>query len=137
VQPEPVPDAAPGVTTTKGRDEGDLEEGRRETVTGSADAALQLVVREEVLSLRGEELGRLLEALARLDLRDAEAVADDIAALRLAGGVIRLTPTEAELAALERALAALAAEARPLGPALRRLASVCADDSPLPEQRPA
>jgi len=106
-------------------------------VTGSADAPMQLVVREEVLDLRGEELDRLLEALARLDLRDADAVADDIAALRLAGGVIRLTPTEAELAALARALAALAAEVRPLGPRLRRLASVCAGDGPRTERRTA
>lgn len=97
----------------------------------------QLAVREEVLSLRADELGRLLEALVRLDLRDADAVGDQITALRLAGGVIRLIPTEAELAALELALATLAAEARPLGPTLLRLASICGDDHRLDERGPA
>jgi hypothetical protein len=93
----------------------------------------QLAVRDEVLSLRSDELDRLLEALVGLDLRDAGAVAEQIRALRLAGGVIRLTPTEAELAALELALAG---EARPLGPALLRLASICADEQ-LADGQPA
>jgi hypothetical protein len=106
-------------------------------VREAAGATTQLVVREEVLSVPDDELDRLLEALARLDLRDAEAVADEIAALRLAGGSIRLTPTEAELAALELALVALAAEPRPLGPTLRRLASVCAAGRSLAEGQPA
>jgi len=82
-----------------------------------------------VLSLRGDELGRLLEALVRLDSREADAVAEQIAALRLAGGVIRLTPTEAELAVLELGLAALA-EDPPLGGELMRLAARRADGSP-------
>ena len=85
----------------------------------------------------GEELGRLLDALVLLDLREAEAVAGQIAALRLAGGVIALTPTEAEIGALELALAALAVDARPLGPALSHLASICADDGPSLEERSA
>ena len=60
-----------------------------------------------------------------------------IRSLRLADGVIHLTPTEAEIAALESALAALAAEGRPLGPALLRLASICADDRFADVGRPA
>ena len=95
-----------------------------------AGTTRQVALREEVLCVGDEELGRLLEALAQLELRGAEAVADQIAALRLAGGVIRLTPTETEIAALELALAALAAEVRALGPALSRLASICADGQP-------
>jgi hypothetical protein len=87
----------------------------------------QLDLREQALSLSDEDLDRLLDALARLDLRDAEAIADQIAALRLVDGVIDLTPTEAEIAALESALAALAADARPLGPGLTRLAEISAD----------
>lgn len=87
----------------------------------------QLELREQTLELSDEDLDRLLGALARLDLLDAEAVAGQIAALRLAEGVIRLTPTEAELAALVSALSALGADAPPLGPALVRLASICAD----------
>jgi hypothetical protein len=106
-------------------------------VTASASDMRQLTLREDVLSVDDEELARLLDALDQLDLRDAEAVAGQIAALRLAGGVIGLMPTEAEIAALELALAALAAEARPLGPALSRLASICADEDPSSEGRPA
>jgi hypothetical protein len=102
-------------------------------LNASAGATRRIALRGEGLSLGDEELGRLLEALARLDLRDAGHVADQIAALRLADGVIRLTPTEGEIAALEVALAALAAEERPLGPALTRLASLCAEDGPAGE----
>jgi hypothetical protein len=97
-------------------------------VNGFADTTRQLELSEQALCLSDEDLDRLLESLARLDLRDAEAVAGQIAALRLAGGVIRLTPTEAEIAALVSALSVLAADARPLGPALTRLASICIDN---------
>jgi hypothetical protein len=96
-------------------------------VNGCADTVRQLELREQTLYLSDEDLDRLLEALARLDLRDAEAVAGQIAALRLADGVIRLTPTEAEITALVSALSALAG-ARPLGPALVRLAPICTDN---------
>lgn len=96
----------------------------------AVSAARCLALREDVLSVGDEELDRLVEALSRLELRDAEAVAEQIAALRLAGGVIGLMPTEAEIGALELALALLAAEARPLGSALSRLAAVCAGEDP-------
>ncbi len=99
-------------------------------MNASAAATRLLALREETLSVGDEELDRLLEALARLDLRDADAVAGQIAALRLADGTIHLTPTEAEISALELALMTLAAEARPLGPGLARLASVCAYEDP-------
>ena len=85
-------------------------------------------MRGEVLSVGNAELDRLLEALGRLDVRAAEAVAEHIAALRLAGGEIRLTPTEGEIAALGSALSTLAAEAPGLGPGLARLASVCSGE---------
>jgi hypothetical protein len=103
----------------------------------SARVTTQLTVREETLSLDGEELDRLLEALARLDQRDAGAIAEQIRALLLAGGVVRLTPTEAELAALELALVALAEDAPSFGPSLLRLADICADDDRVAEERPA
>jgi hypothetical protein len=96
-------------------------------VNGRADTTRQFELCEQALCLSDEDLDRLLAAFARLDLRDAEAVAGQIAALRLAGGAIRLTPTEAEIAALVSALSALAADERPLGPALMRLASICTD----------
>jgi hypothetical protein len=100
-------------------------------VNGSADVTRQLALREQALYLSDEDLGRLLDALARLEARDAEAVAGQIAALRLADGVIRLTPTEAEIAALVSGLSLLAADARPLGPALMRLASICTENGVL------
>ena len=97
-------------------------------MNGCADTTRQFELCEQALSLGDEDLDRLLGALARLDLRDAEAVAGQIAALRLAGGAIRLTPTEAEIAALVSALSVLAADDLPLGPALMRLASICTDE---------
>jgi hypothetical protein len=97
-------------------------------VNGFADTTTPFELSEQALCLSDEDLDRLLKSLAQLDLRDAEAVAGQIAALRLAGGVIGLTPTEAEIAALVSALSVLAADARPLGPALMRLASICTDN---------
>lgn len=108
-----------------------------QVVNAPTGATRRLALREDVLCVDDEELGQLLEALRRLDLGDAEAVADQIAALRLAGGVIHLMPTEAEIGALELALAVLAAEARPLGPGLSRLASICAGEDPSGEGRAA
>jgi hypothetical protein len=105
--------------------------GRRQAKSTPASATSQLTVRHEVVPVRGDELERLLEALARLGQRDADAVAEQITALRLVGGVIRLTPTEAELAALELALAALAEDGRSFGPSLQRLAADCAGGRPL------
>lgn len=65
----------------------------------------ELSLGDESVELTSGELDRLLLALTRLELREAVAVGEQIAALRLAGGAIRLTPTPAELAAVERALA--------------------------------
>lgn len=96
-----------------------------------ASATTRLTVRAEAVPVRDDELQRLLNALARLGQRDADAVAEQITALRLVGGLIHLTPTEAELATLKLALAALAEDSRPFGPNLRRLAADCADENPL------
>ena len=104
-------------------------EPREETFGARRRAAAtptQHGVLDEVFSLRGDEPDRMVHALARLELSDADAIVDQIAALRLAHGVIRLHPTEAEPAAVEAALVALAAKGRLVGPALHRLASVCA-----------
>ena len=65
----------------------------------------QLTMGGRMLSLSGEQLDELLVALAQLDGADARSVGEEIAALRVAGGVIRLTPTTAELSAVERAMA--------------------------------
>lgn len=70
----------------------------------------ELAIGAETVLLNGDELDRLLETLAELDSPNAASVADDIAALRLAGGCIRLQPTQAELDVLQIALADIAAE---------------------------
>jgi hypothetical protein len=67
------------------------------------------VLRGETFSLRDEDLGELLAALARLDSPGAKSVADQITALRLAGGDIRLMPTEGESSALDVALSGIGA----------------------------
>jgi len=72
-----------------------------------ADGRTALAAGEELVSLRPNELDRLLEALARFGQRDADAVREQIRALRLVGGTIRLWPNEAELAALEAGLSGL------------------------------
>ena len=62
-----------------------------------------------------------------LSAGDAATVGEQIVALRLADGVIRMTLAMGELAAVALALAD---EAEPLGPALLGLARLCADDAP-------
>lgn len=81
------------------------------------------------VALSDELLDGLLHALARLDSRGAETVREEIAALRLAGGEIRLVPSEVELAALTTA-------ARQLAPALSDLEFLCADRVPAASERP-
>ena len=81
----------------------------------------------EIVCLSGEELDRLLLALAALDGRDAAAVGEQIVALRLAGGTIDLMPTEAERAALRLAVAAAGEGGEEVGGALADLVAICAD----------
>jgi hypothetical protein len=91
---------------------------------GVVGQAVELLIGDEAVSLGSDELDRLLEALAPLDLHEAASVAEDITALRLAGGAIRLLPTQAELEAVRLALVA-DEEREPLGPGLLRLAGLC------------
>lgn len=70
----------------------------------------ELAIGPETVLLNGDELDRLLEALAELDDPNAASVADDVAAHRLAGGRISLQPTQAELELLQVALANIAVE---------------------------
>ena len=95
------------------------------TVTGhGAIGAIQIVVDDRAVLLCEAELEQLLAALAGLDDRCAESVADDLVALRLAGPRIRLLPTEGELAVLRRA-AALAGRRGDSSLALKQLARLC------------
>lgn len=100
------------------REEG--ESAAEEQLEGRGDEATTVIaIGDDLVTVSPDELEELLDCLRRLDDRDAAAVADDIAALRLVGGVIRLTPTEAELAALHDALAD---ESQPRSEVLARLA---------------
>jgi hypothetical protein len=90
--------------------------------------ATKVAVRGGNVALSDDLLDGLLRALARLDSTSAGTVREQIAALRLAGGEIRLVPTEAELASVRLALASLATASRPLAPALSELATLCSHD---------
>src|SRR5690349_20642897 len=83
------------------------------------DGHAQLALGEEIISLGGCELDRLLESLTRFRQHDADSLREEIRALRL-GGMIRLLPTEAELASSEVALDGLAADDPPPRPQSRR-----------------
>jgi hypothetical protein len=91
----------------------------------------EIALGKDVFAVTAGELELLLASLRRLDSRDAATVAEQIAALRLAGGVIGLTPTEAEHAALRQALAE---ERQPLTAVLLRLACLCGHGSAVDEQ---
>jgi hypothetical protein len=107
--------------------DGESEEARQpcddRVVDTVSETTRQVALGEELLALSSGELEQVLAGLRRLDTRDAAAVAEQIAALRLAGGVIRLTPSQGELAALRHALAG---EPQPLSAVLLRLARLCA-----------
>ena len=96
-------------------------------MTTLAEETTRVVLDGEVVVLGGDELEQLLQTLAGLEPRAAESVAEQIAALRLAGGTIDLTPTEAELAALRLALEVIAGS-KETGPGLVRLAAICGVD---------
>jgi hypothetical protein len=70
--------------------------------------------------LEADDLDRLLLGLRRLDRHDAREVGEQISALRVAGGVIRLSLTTSELRAVDHALLTLGAEPVPVPPALER-----------------
>jgi hypothetical protein len=99
-----------------------------EAVKAGDSCSTALVLGEEIISLGSGKFERLLRALLGLGQRDAAVVREQIMALRLLGGVIRLTPTEAELAALEVVLAGLADDEPQLGSELKRLTAGGADE---------
>ena len=74
----------------------------------AAEEGRELAIGDEIVSLRSRQLKFLLEALSRARGSDADAVREEIGALRLIPGTIRLHPTEGELTALRTALDALA-----------------------------
>ena len=74
----------------------------------AAEEGRELAIDHEIISLRSGQLESLLEALFLARGSDALAVREEIGALRLIPGTIRLLPTEGELTALRTALDALA-----------------------------
>ena len=75
-------------------------------------AATRIEAGGKLVSLQREELHLLLDTLREIGSLPAAAVREEIEALRLAGGVIRLLLTEAEHATLCAAVARCARERR-------------------------
>ena len=84
---------------------------------------IELLIGDDSVSLGVEELDRLVAALAELDDSEAAWVADDLAALRLAGGSIHLMPSSIELDAIGDALSVAGAH-EPLSASLERVAQL-------------
>ena len=95
--------------------------------TGAPADQTRVTLDGEVVSLSGDDLDRVLAALTALDCHDAAAVAEQIAALRVAGGTIDLMPTEAEQDALRLAVESLARARGKSAGGLAALVDVCAE----------
>jgi hypothetical protein len=96
------------------------------TVTLAVDSPIRLEVGLESVVLQPAELDRLIGALGRVEADGADAVREQIAALRLVGRVIDLSPTESELEALRLALAVLVDDEEALSETLLALVEICA-----------
>jgi hypothetical protein len=86
----------------------------------------EITIGRGTVALRQDELDRLLKALATLATKAAGDIADEIAALRVAGVRIHLMPTEAELQALKAAIAASVPKGQNAPSSLQRLKELCA-----------
>jgi hypothetical protein len=88
----------------------------------------EITIGRGTVALRQDELDRLLRALGELRVPGAADIADEIAALRVAGVRIHLLPTESELDALRQATRAAEPAAGAPGSALARLRALCDGD---------
>jgi hypothetical protein len=86
----------------------------------------EVTIGRGTVALRQDELDRLLKALATLATQAAGDIADEIAALRVAGVRIQLLPTQDELAALRAAIAASVPKGQNAPSSLQRLKELCA-----------
>jgi hypothetical protein len=86
----------------------------------------EITIGRGTVALRQDELDRVLKALATLATKAAGDIADEIAALRVAGVRIHLMPTEAELEALKAAIAASVPKGQNAPSSLQRLKELCA-----------
>jgi hypothetical protein len=87
----------------------------------------EITIGRGTVALRQDELDRLLRALGELKLPGATDIADEIAALRVAGVRIHLLPTEHELEALRAATRVAEPNSRSPGSSLARLRALCDD----------
>jgi hypothetical protein len=86
----------------------------------------EITIGRGTVALRQDELDRLLKALSTLATKAAGDIADEIAALRVAGVRIHLMPTEPELQALKAAIAASVPKGQNAPSSLQRLKELCA-----------
>ena len=94
-------------------------------VRAAGEIDVDIAVDDRRFALDAEDLERLLLGLRRLDRRDAREVGEQIAALWVAGGVIRLSLRVSELRMVDYALHAPGGEARPMTAPLERFARFC------------
>lgn len=89
-----------------------------------SDEPIELLIGDDSVPIGVEELDRLVAALAELGEGESTRVADDLDALRLAGGSIHLMPTTIEIDAIRVALSVAGAH-EPLSEGLKRVAELC------------
>jgi hypothetical protein len=96
----------------------------RPTHPEGPDEPIELLIGDDSIPLGVEELDRLVLALTELDDGEAARVADDVTALRLAGGSINLMPTTVDLRVIGIALS-VARVREPLSEGLEQVVELC------------
>jgi len=86
----------------------------------------EVTIGRGTVALRQDELDRLLKALQSLTTQAAIDIADEIAALRVAGVRIHLMPTVDELEAIRAAIAASIPKGQNAASSMQRLKELCA-----------
>jgi hypothetical protein len=86
----------------------------------------EITIGRGTVALRQDELDRLLKALQALTTQAAADIADEIAALRVAGVRIQLLPTRDELEALRAAVVASVPKGQNAASSMQRLKELCA-----------
>ena len=85
----------------------------------------EITIGRGTVALRQDELDRLLKALQGLATNAATDIADEIAALRVAGVRIHLMPTKDELEALRAAVVASIPTGQNAASSMQRLKELC------------
>jgi hypothetical protein len=87
----------------------------------------EITIGRGTVAVRQDELDRLLRALGELEHEGAASIADEIAALRVAGVRIHLLPSPPEVEALFAAIAAAEPISRSPGSSLARLKALLSE----------